>query len=170
MQSCYYLSILNPNKEDCFSPLTCFEPRCFVYGSTCRGNVLKKWLHETTRKNACSFDGHFRCAHSNEVLCTQQTASVHTFVEAGRSCSTNKKAQMTVVLSVLYLKAPPNSTSAEAKEWLGVVGKRNEDVFPAEAHIVCSEENASRFPKKIFSSCALISKNKFLVGIQLRIL
>jgi len=41
----------------------------------------------------------------------------------------NKKAQMTVVLSVLYLKAPPKSTSAEAKEWLGVVGKRNEEQF-----------------------------------------
>jgi len=73
---------------------------------------------------------------------------------------------MTVVLSVLYLKAPSTSTSADAKGWMEVVGKRNE-ILAGNSELKLP---GTRFSEEIFSSCALIFKNKFLVGIQLRIL
>jgi len=67
-----------------------------------------------------------------------------------------KKAQMTVVLSVLYLRSRPNlrTTSADAKGWLGVVGK---------------EIDFRRKKSRSFSSCDTDQKIN-LVGIQLRIL
>jgi len=57
---------------------------------------------------------------------TFQRRVVNTRMDHGKvTVPKNKKAQTTVVLSVLYLRAPSNATSAEAEEWLKVVGKRN---------------------------------------------
>jgi len=51
-------------------PLTCFEPLCFVYGSTCRGNVLKK-ASSLWNPKIHKFGVALSCAHSNEIRYAQ---------------------------------------------------------------------------------------------------